>query len=161
MITTGRMCPLNQLCAPRHGGRGGKNNGPGPSPSSTTSSLSWLVDKELHLFVDLCPNRISWLVLQMPAFSWSKINDDEEEDGNDHLDNDHNDERTCWQIALLITMIVILCLMIRYIDNKENYKDDDHQVVTKWSQMAVIAIILCKSFFFLASSAKSVFIQET
>ena len=72
------------------------------SPSSTTSSLSWLVDKELHLFVDLCPNRISWLVLQMPAFSWSKINDDEEEYGNDHLDNDHNDERICWQIALLI-----------------------------------------------------------
>ena len=109
------------------------------SPSSTTSSLSWLVDKELHLFVDLCPNRISWLVLQMPAFSWSKINDDEEENYNDDLDNDHNDERICWQIALLITMIVILCLMIRYIDKKENYKDGDHQVVTKWSQMAVMA----------------------
>ena len=28
-ITTGQMCPLKQLCAPRHGGRGGKNNGPG------------------------------------------------------------------------------------------------------------------------------------
>ena len=31
-ITTSQMCPLKQLCAPRHGGRGGrgnKNNGPG------------------------------------------------------------------------------------------------------------------------------------
>ena len=28
------MCPLKQLCAPRHGGRGGKNNGPGPPQPS-------------------------------------------------------------------------------------------------------------------------------
>ena len=28
-ITTGQMCPLKQLCAPRHGGRGDNINGPG------------------------------------------------------------------------------------------------------------------------------------
>ena len=28
-ITTSQMCPLDQRCAPRHGGRGGKINGPG------------------------------------------------------------------------------------------------------------------------------------
>ena len=29
------MCPLKQLCAPRHGGRGGKNNGLGTQVPST------------------------------------------------------------------------------------------------------------------------------
>ena len=33
-IVTSQMCPLKQLCAPRHGGRGGKNNGPGPPQPS-------------------------------------------------------------------------------------------------------------------------------
>ena len=71
VIITGQMCPLKQLCAPRHGGRGGKNNGPGhvqPLPClgnvfsmflkcHHVCQLRWYIQKSIHSGKDMLLNR--------------------------------------------------------------------------------------------------------
>ena len=48
-ITTGQMCPLKQLCAPCHGGRGGKNNGPGSQQRQVSTTTGRIRSDKWHI----------------------------------------------------------------------------------------------------------------